>query len=159
VIVNTAAAPRASPAFAGISREELERGIRNTPFAALLGAELLDYGDGRAALSVPIVQRVLQHHGFVHGAVIGFLADSACAWAAASIAGDVVTAEYKLNLIAPATGSRLVARGEVIKSTGRQVICRADVFAEKDGNMRMVATALATIARLRPSPGGRLIDQ
>lgn len=98
---------------------------------------------------MPVVQRLLQHHGFVHGAVIGFLADSACAWAAASIAGDVVTSEYKLNMIAPATGSKLIAKGEVIKATGRQVVCRADVFAEKDGSAKIVATALATIAKLR----------
>jgi uncharacterized protein (TIGR00369 family) len=138
------------PPDTGISRQALEHGIQSTPFAVLLGAELLEYGDGKVSLSVPIVQQLLQHHGFVHGAVIGFLADSACAWAAASIVGDVVTSEYKVNLIAPATGSRLVARGEVIKSTGRQVICRADVFSEKDDVMKMVATALATIAKLRP---------
>jgi uncharacterized protein (TIGR00369 family) len=147
--MNVTSSPKPLP-DTGISRQALEHGIRSTPFAVLLGAELLEYGDGKVSLSVPIVQQLLQHHGFVHGAVIGFLADSACAWAAASIVGDVVTSEYKLNLIAPATGSRLVARGEVIKSTGRQVICRADVFSEKDDVMKMVATALATIAKLRP---------
>jgi uncharacterized protein (TIGR00369 family) len=147
--MNVTSSPK-PPLDTGISRQALEHGIQSTPFAVLLGAELLEYGDGKVSLSVPIVQQVLQHHGFVHGAVIGFLADSACAWAAASIVGDVVTSEYKLNLIAPATGSRLVARGEVIKSTGRQVICRADVFSEKDDVMKMVATALATITKLRP---------
>jgi acyl-coenzyme A thioesterase PaaI-like protein len=89
------------------------------------------------------------HHRFVHGAVIGFLADSACAWAAASLVGDVVTSEYKLNLMVPATGSRLLGRGEVITINGRQVICRADVFCEKDNREIMVATALATIVRLK----------
>jgi len=150
LIVDTAPTKPQQSAATGIPREALEQGIRDTPFAALLGAQLLDYGDGKVSLSVPVVPQVLQHHGFVHGAVIGFLADSACAWAAASLVGDVVTSEYKLNLIAPATGSRLVARGEVIKSTARQVICRADVFAEKDGTLRIVGTALATIAKLRP---------
>jgi uncharacterized protein (TIGR00369 family) len=148
--MSTIASPKAPISGTGISREDLELGIKNTPFAALLGAVLLEYGDGSVSLSLPIGRQVQQHHGFVHGAVIGFLADSACAWAAASIAGDVVTSEYKLNLIAPATGSRLVARGEVIKSTARQVICRADVFSEKDGVTVMVATALATVAKLRP---------
>jgi uncharacterized protein (TIGR00369 family) len=147
--METASSLEPRPVAAGISREALEQGIKDTPFAVLLGATLLEYGNGKVSLSVPVVERLLQHHGFVHGAVIGFLADSACAWAAASIAGDVVTSEYKLNLIAPATGSSLLARGEVIKATGRQVICRADVFSEKDGASKIVATALATIAKLR----------
>src|SRR5215471_14819970 len=134
----------------GVSRETIEAVIRSTPFASLLGASIVEFGSGKVTLMVPITDRLLQHHRFVHGAVIGFLADSACAWAAASLVGDVVTSEYKLNLMAPATGARLVGRGEVIKVNGRQVVCRADVFSEKNGAEKMVATALATIVRLSP---------
>ena len=138
------------PAAEGVPREALEAVIQRTPFAMLLGATITDYGSGKVVLQVPVSEKLLQHHRFVHGAVIGFLADSACAWAAASLVGDVVTSEYKLNLMAPATGARLVGRGEVIKVSGRQVVCRADVFSEKKGAEKMVATALATIVRLSP---------
>ena len=125
--------------------------MRKTPFAILLCAEIVEYGSGSVKLTVPITEKITQHHGMVHGAVLGFLADSACSWAAASVAGDVVTSEYKINLLAPALGRTLYARGEVIKMTGRQVISRADVFSvAEDGTDKMVATALATIIRLRP---------
>ena len=134
----------------GVPRAVIEEFIRRTPFAQLVGARIVEYGGGKAVLAVPIKQDLLMHHRFVHGAVVGFVADSACAWAAGSLVGDVVTSEYKLNLMAPATGDRLLGRGEVIKVNGRQVICRADVYAEKNGVEKMVATALATIVRLKP---------
>ncbi len=89
-----------------------------------------------------------QHHGFVHGAVVGFMIDSACAWAAASLVGDVVTSEYKVNLLAPAIGERLICRSEVIKAGQRQAVCRADVFAVTNAAEKLVATGLATIARV-----------
>ena len=133
----------------GVSRETIEAIIRSTPFAALMGAAIVEFGSGKVTLMVPITGRLLQHHRFVHGAVIGFMADSACCWAAASEVGDVVTSEYKLNFLAPAGGTSLIGRGEVIKISGRQVVSRADIFAEKDGAERLVATALGTIARIR----------
>jgi len=60
----------------------------------------------------------------------------------------VVTAEYKINFLAPAVGERLVGEGHVIQAAGRQVVSRADVFAVRGHNRRLVATALATLARL-----------
>ena len=133
----------------GMPRDVLEAVIAKTPFAQLVGAALTRYGGGEVELTVPLRPQITQHHGFAHGAIVGFMADSACAWAAASVAGDVVTAEYKLNLIAPATGSGLVGRGYVIKASGRQVICRADVFSVNGTAERMVATALATIMKFK----------
>ncbi|MDB5696804.1 MAG: hypothetical protein JWN21_2347 [Sphingomonas bacterium] len=52
---------------------------------------------------------VTQHHGFAHGAIVGLMADKACTWAAASVAGDVVTGSYTINFVAPAHGERLRA--------------------------------------------------
>lgn len=77
--------------------------------------------------------------------MLGYLADTVSAWAAASVAGDVVTAEYKLNFLTAARGDLLWARGEVLKAGRRQVIVRADVYARQDGQDIHVAAALATI--------------
>ena len=132
----------------GMTRQELSALIERTAFAKRLGAEVTKFAPGEVELTVPITKEVTQHHGYVHGTVVGFVGDSACAWAAASIAGDIVTSEYKINLIAPAVGERLIGRGSVIKSINRQVICRADVFVEKGGRERIVATVLATIAKM-----------
>lgn len=133
---------------AGMPLEKLLAVIARTPFARLLGAEVVKYSEGEVELAIPIVKDVTQHHGFAHGAVVGFVADSACAWAAASVVGDVVTSEYKINLITPGVGSKLIGRGYAVKALSRQVICRADVFAENNGREVLVATALATVARI-----------
>lgn len=123
--------------------------IAKTPFAAQLEAEVLHIEPGKVELAVPVVpERVNQHHGFVHGAIIGFVADSACAWAAGSVAGDVVTSEYKLNFLAPAVGERLIGVGTVIKASSRTVVAQAEVFAERRGERKLVAVALATIAKV-----------
>lgn len=129
--------------------ERLEAVIRATPFAALMGARVNALGDGVVELEVDVKPEVMhQHHGFVHGAVVGFMADSACAWAAASVAGDVVTSEYKLNLLAPAVGERLLARGRVLKASSRSLATFAEVFAIRNGEEKLVAVALASVAKV-----------
>ncbi|MBA3772848.1 MAG: PaaI family thioesterase [Ramlibacter sp.] len=146
---NPASGIGASSSFSGMPRSELEAIIKDTPFAVLLGARLEAYGDGHAALSVALRPDLKMHLDFAHGAVIGFLADSACAWAAASVVGNVVTAEYKLNLIAPGVGDQLRAEGRVLKAAGRNVVCQAEVYAFPDGKPSLVAVALATISRFK----------
>lgn len=87
-----------------------------------------------------------QHHGFAHGAIVGLMADSACAWAAASATGDVVTGSYTINFLAPAVGSRLRSKGNVMKAGRKQVIVRADVWSESgDADPKLVAVAQATV--------------
>ncbi len=132
----------------GISRERLEQALEHSAFAKLLGAELLDFAPGKVSLQLHSRPELCQHHGYMHGAVIGFMIDSGCAWAAASLVGDVVTSEYKINLLAPALGEKLICRSEVIKAGKRQAVCRADVFAVNQGQEKIVATGLATIARV-----------
>jgi len=130
-----------------LARADLEAVIQKTPFALMLGAKLEEYGDGIANLSVALRPDLTMHMGFAHGAVVGFMADSACAWAAASMVGNVVTSEYKLNLIAPGIGQQLRAQGRVLKAAGRNLVCMADVYALNQDKPALVAVALATITR------------
>src|SRR3546814_14325157 len=99
-----------------------------------------------------------QHHGFAHGAIVGYMADTVCAWAAASMVGDVVTSEYKLNLLSPAVGERLTAVGSVVKAGSRQVVTRADVFAVKDGERKTVGSGKRVAERVDLG-GGRIIKK
>lgn len=131
-----------------LSREMMEQAIALSPYTNWVGTRLIDFESGRVKISIAIRKEMTQHHGFAHGAIVGYMADTVCSWAAASVVGDVVTSEYKLNLLAPAIGEELIAVGEVIKAGGRQVVTRADVYAVKDGTEKIVATALATIARV-----------
>ena len=74
------------------------------------------------------------------------MADNACAWAGASMVGDVVTGGYTINFLRPAQGQRLRAKGNVIKPGKRQAVVRADVWSESDdADPVHVATAQATI--------------
>lgn len=131
-----------------LTREMMEQAIALSPYTNWVGTRLLDFDPGHVKILIAVRREMTQHHGFVHGAIVGYMADTVCSWAAASVVGDVVTSEYKLNLLAPAIGEELMAVGEVIKAGGRQVVTRADVFAVKDGAEKIVATALATIARV-----------
>lgn len=123
----------------------LREKIQTSPFTVWMNVEITACEDGFAELILVNREELKQHNGFIHGAVIGFLVDSACCWAAASKVGDVVTAEYKLNFIAPAVGEKLIGRGYVVKSTFSQVITRADVFSVNGTRETLVSTGLATV--------------
>ena len=131
-----------------LNRDAMEQAMVLSPFTMWVATELLEFDPGHVRIAAAIRRDMTQHHGFAHGAIVGYMADTACAWAAASVVGDVVTSEYKLNLLSPAVGERLTATGTVIKAGGRQVVTRADVYAVRDGTEKIVATALATIARV-----------
>lgn len=136
----------------------LQTVVANTSFASFLGAQILKASPGSVELAIDVRPDIMnQHHGFVHGAVMGFVADSACAWAAGTVAGDVVTAEYKLHFLAPAVGQRVIGRGKVIKASSRIVVTQADIYCVNKGLEKLVAISLATIVKVqRESPiGGR----
>jgi len=119
-------------------------------FMNLVGAELSELARGHCTISVERRPELLQQHGFFHGGVTAFLVDNATTIAAATARGQpALTAEYKLNLLSPATGERLICRARVIKP-GRQVaVVAADVFCVSDGVEKHTATALASIAMLQ----------
>jgi uncharacterized protein (TIGR00369 family) len=129
--------------------EALQTVIANTPFASFMGAEILKASPGAVELAIDIrADLMTQHHGFIHGAVTGFVADSACAWAAGTVAGDVVTSEYKVHFLAPAVGRRIVGRGRVIKASARIIVTQADIYSVMGGSEKLVAIALATVVKV-----------
>jgi uncharacterized protein (TIGR00369 family) len=122
-------------------------------FMAHMGAELTELARGSCTLVVDRRPELLQQHGLFHGGVTAFLVDNATTIAAAASRGQpALTAEYKLNLLSPASGCRLICRARVIKP-GRQVaVVAADVFCVIDGAEKHTATALASIAMLEKPP-------
>jgi len=119
-------------------------------FMRLVGAEISDLARGTCTIAIDRRPELLQQHGFFHGGVTAFLVDNATTIAAATSRGQgALTAEYKLNLLSPATGERLICRARVIKP-GRQVaVVAADVYCVTDGVEKHTATALASIAMLQ----------
>lgn len=134
-----------------LSLREIQTYIDESPYLRLVGTEILACADGHAELQLPYREDLTQHHGFIHGSIIGYLADAACAWAATSVAGDILTSEYKINLLAPAVGECFIGRGTVIKEGKRLIITKADVFAQKDGKEMLIAVATATMIRVDSS--------
>jgi uncharacterized protein (TIGR00369 family) len=119
-------------------------------FTAFLGVEPIICFDGEAELLLTLRPDMLQHHGFAHGGIVGLMADNACAWAASSAIGDVVTGSYTINFLSPARGTHLRAKGTVIKAGKRQAVVRADVWSESEG----VAPTLCAVAQATVVPVG-----
>jgi len=120
--------------------------VNGSGFSKFMRVQPIKVWQGEAELSVDIRDDMTQHHGFVHGAIVGFMADNACAWAAGTIAGDVVTGNYNINFLAPALGEKLRSMGKVIKAGKRQIVTHSEVYAAtKDAEPKLVAVAQATI--------------
>lgn len=125
------------------------------PFSVLIGAELYALSAGQCELHVPITEKILQQHGFVHGGVVSYAADNALTYAGGTaLGGPVVTSEFKINYIRPAIGERLIARAQAVHAGSAQAVCRCDVFVVLNGEEKLCAVAQGTIARLpaRPTP-------
>jgi uncharacterized protein (TIGR00369 family) len=117
-----------------------------------LGAELAEVAAGRVSITVPVEPRLSQQHGFLHAGVVVAVLDSACGYAALTLMpedAEVLTVELKVNLLAPASGDRIVAEGEVVRAGGTLTVCHGDAYAEQGTERAHVATMLATMVRRR----------
>ncbi len=120
-------------------------------FMLHLGVEMAVVKPGFCELRVAYRPELAQQHGFFHGGVIGTLADNAGGYAAFTLLpaeATILTVEYKLNLLAPGAGERLVARAQVIRGGRNLSVCRCDVLAVVDGAEKLCASALATYMTL-----------
>lgn len=119
-----------------------------------IGATLMLVGEGVVEISMASRDDLTQQNGFLHAAVVTALLDSACGYAALSRMppiADVVSVEFKVNLLAPAVGERFVARARVKRAGRTLTVTDADCFAIRDGgNETLVATMLGTMMQMRP---------
>ncbi|MDP3408278.1 PaaI family thioesterase [Bosea sp. (in: a-proteobacteria)] len=116
-------------------------------FMTTLGARLLRVAPGEVEIELPVGPLVSQQHGFVHAGAVAAIADSACGYAALTrmpAGAGVLTAEFKINLLAPAVGERLIARGRVVKAGRTLTLALAEVFAVRDGAEKLCAMLTAT---------------
>jgi len=135
------------PAFATRIRESFGR--QNA--MALIGASLRRIEAGEVEVALPWREDLTQQKGFIHGGILGMIADTACGYAAFSLmpaGGSLVTVEYKMNILNPGRGS-LVAHGKVIRPGRTLTVARAEVYAD-DGSH--VATMLQTLMALPDRP-------
>lgn len=122
-------------------------------FMRTLGAEISVLDHGQVEIRLGYRPTLTQQNGFIHAGVLTSILDSACGYAAMSVGPekhDVLSVEFKVNLLAPARGERFVARAAVKRAGKNLTVCTADAFAIQNGQEKVVATMLATMMNISP---------
>jgi uncharacterized protein (TIGR00369 family) len=145
--VPASATPAFTPAFAGYAAR-VRTSFERQGAMALIGASLVDVQPGYCAIALIPRPEVAQQHGYVHAGIVSAIVDNAGGYAGYTLFPEdssVLTVEFKLNLLAPAAGTRLVAEGFVVKPGRTLAITRGEVYAEQDGERRLVALMQQTL--------------
>src|SRR5512132_2368177 len=115
----------------------------------LIGAELTRVEAGVVEITLPYRPDLAQQHGYLHAGIVTTIADTACGYAAYSLMppnSEVLSVEFKVNLLRPAKGEAFLAAAEVVKAGKTLTVVRADVFGlDSDGRRELIATMLATM--------------
>src|SRR5215467_10706781 len=121
-----------------------------------LGATLEGVSPGIVEIALSPHPAISQQHGFVHGGAVSAIADSAAGYAALSLMPadtGVLTTEFKINLLAPAAGDRILARGRVVKAGRILTLAQAEVFAIIEGQEKLIALLTATLMAVKGRDG------
>jgi len=113
-----------------------------------LGAEMSSVRSGATEIRFPVAPSLTQQHGYVHAGAVTTVLDSACGYAALTVApegSEVLSVEFKVNLLSPATGNSIVARAQVKRAGKTLAVCTADAFAVRPDGEKLIATMLATM--------------
>lgn len=124
-------------------------------FMTTIGAKLTRVEPGRVEIELPYRPDLCQQHGFFHAGVTSSIADTAGGYAGFSLfppESAPLTVEFKINLLAPARGEKLIAVAEVVKSGRTLTISELRVFAEAKGQRTLCATGLQTLMCLQGRP-------
>ncbi|CAG0932000.1 MAG: hypothetical protein EFKGCFLK_02677 [Rhodocyclaceae bacterium] len=119
----------------------------------LIGASMATLTPGRCEIRLPFRADLTQQNGYFHAGVTSTIVDSAGGYAGLTLmppGAEVLTVEFKLNLLAPADGELLVAEGEVLKSGRNLVITRGEVYAIRGGKATHCATMQQTLMTMYP---------
>ena len=141
--------------------EAFEKKVRDSfgrqLFMSTIGAEITTVDRGRVEIRFPFSPTLTQQNGFVHAGAVTSILDSACGYAALSIASEdseVLSVEFKVNLLAPGVGESFVARALVKRAGKRLAVCTADAFAVRAGEEKLIATMLATMMKMDSKAAG-----
>lgn len=136
-------------------RKRVQDSFNRQGLMSHLGARLAHIGPGRVHIVLPARPEVTQQHGYVHAGATSAIADSAGGYAALTLFdedSEVLTVEYKINLLAPAAGDHLEAIGTVLKPGRTLTVCRLEVYGvQVDGTRKLVANGQQTLIRVNRS--------
>ena len=135
--------------------ELIEKVFKAKTFMMHLGVRMGRVSPGQCELLLAPKPEHLQHGGWIHGGVIGALADNAAGGAAATLAPPgygTVTVEYKINYLKPCRGPELAARARVVRAGKSVTVCLVEVVSRGEANESVDAIALATLAPFPLAP-------
>jgi uncharacterized protein (TIGR00369 family) len=121
-----------------------------------LGATLTRIAPGEVDITMPPTPAISQQHGFIHAGAVAAIADSAAGYAALTLMPPnrgVLTAEFKINLLAPATGDLILARGRVIKAGRTLTLAQAEIVSQTGGQQKLIAHLTATLMTIEGRAG------
>lgn len=116
--------------------DRLRANLEDQRLLTTLGIEIVELARGRVVLDLPVRPEVTQQNGFVHAGAITSLADAAAGAAALSLmpeGKDVLSVEFKVNLLSPGVGERLRATGTVVRSGRTITVISAEVVSMTGG--------------------------
>ena len=147
------ASPEFTPAFPGYA-EKVHQAFARQGMMQAMQARLVALSPGRCSIELPFATAVMQQQAFFHGGAIGALADTACGFAAFTLMpadAEILTVEYKINLVKAARPPLLRADGLVMRAGRTITVCRAEVF-RVDGDTREICAVMqATMMRVDPA--------
>jgi len=135
--------------------EAARAGFARQTFMATLGARLVEAGRGTTRIAFARNDAFCQQNGYLHAGVATAIADTACGFAARTLAppgSDVLTIEFKCNFLRPASGEMFEARGRVVKPGSKITVCEAEVWETAPGS-RLIVTMSATMFIVPSAPG------
>ena len=121
-----------------------------------LGATLGNLSPGHVEIDIRPHPEISQQHGFIHAGAVSAIADTAAGYAALTLmppGRGVLTTEFKINLVAPAVGDRIVARARVVKSGRTLTLAQTEVFAESNAREKLIALLTATLITVEGRDG------
>jgi uncharacterized protein (TIGR00369 family) len=130
--------------------------FQQAAFVTDLGIRLADVGPGWCESVLAIAPKHRQQDGYVHAGVQATIADHTAGGAAGTLSeeGDLVlTIEFKINFLRPALGERLRCRATVLRQGKTLNVAESEVFAGRDGDEKLVAKAIVTLAVVAAAPG------
>lgn len=136
-----------NPSFA----KDVNDSFARQSIMSLIDARLTRVEAGRIDISLPFRGDLTQQHGYLHAGIITTIADSACGYAAYSLMppdSEVLSIEFKINLLRPGQGESFVARAEVLRPGRTVTAVRADVFAVTNEKETLIASMQGTMMRL-----------
>ena len=132
---------------------EVKESFAKQSVMSTIGAELIRVDAGLVEIGLSYRSDLTQQHGYLHAGIVATIADSACGYAAYTLMpanSEVLSIEFKVNLMRPARGKKFIAVANVLKPGRTLTVVRADVFGiDEEDQRELIATMLATMICLQ----------